>query len=112
MAKYTFLDTDSVLALQWAERLLQGGETEQWGDKWEERFKEGKGTKKVSVPSCICSSCCYRQSSVDLLNSVAAVSLTEVCCSCETHATGRITAVAGTKYGPIQKVCTAWQCLS
>ena len=51
MAKYTFLDTDSVLALQWAERLLQGGETEQWGDKWEERFKEGKGTKKVGVAS-------------------------------------------------------------
>lgn len=33
--------------MQWAERLLQGGETEQWGDKWEERFKEGKGSKKV-----------------------------------------------------------------
>jgi superfamily II DNA or RNA helicase len=51
MAKYSFLYTNSVLALQWAERLLQGGETEQWGDKWEERFKEGKGTKKVSVAS-------------------------------------------------------------
>ena len=37
--------------LQWAERLLQGGETEQWGDKWEERFKEGKGTKKVCDPA-------------------------------------------------------------
>ena len=28
---------------------MQGGETEQWGDKWEERFKEGKGTKKVRI---------------------------------------------------------------
>lgn len=25
------------------------GQTEQWGDKWEERFKEGKGTKKVWI---------------------------------------------------------------
>ena len=41
--------TDAVcmVVVQWAERLLQGGETEQWGDKWEERFKAGKGTKKV-----------------------------------------------------------------
>jgi len=77
MAKYTFLYTDSVLALQWAERLLQGGETEQWGDKWEERFKEGKGTKKVSVASCIHCSCCYRQPSVDLLNPVAPVRCTQ-----------------------------------
>ena len=33
--------------MQWAERLLLGGETEQWGDKWEERFKDGSGNKKV-----------------------------------------------------------------
>ena len=32
---------------QWAERLLMEGQTEQWGDKWEERFKDGSGTKKV-----------------------------------------------------------------
>ncbi len=31
---------------QWAERLLQGGATEQWGDKWEERFGAGAGGKK------------------------------------------------------------------
>ncbi len=60
MAKYIKLNTDSVLAVQWAERLLQGGETEQWGDKWEERFKEGKGTKKVSVASCNHCSCCRK----------------------------------------------------
>lgn len=34
--------------LQWAERLLEGGGNEQWGDKWEERFKDGKGGKQVS----------------------------------------------------------------
>ncbi len=36
---------------------MQGGETEQWGDKWEERFKEGKGTKKVAAahsPDFLC----------------------------------------------------------
>ncbi len=57
MAKYIKLNAGSVLAVQWAERLLQGGETEQWGDKWEERFKEGKGTKKVSAASYIHSTC-------------------------------------------------------
>lgn len=72
MADDNILNTASMLALQWAERLLQGGETEQWGDKWEERFKEGKGTKKVSFVSCIHFSCGYRQPSVDLLK-VAAV---------------------------------------
>ena len=35
--------------LQWAERLLMEGQTEQWGDKWEERFKDGKGSKKVCI---------------------------------------------------------------
>ena len=35
--------------LQWAERLLLEGQTEEWGDKWEERFKEGKGSKKVTT---------------------------------------------------------------
>ena len=74
----THLKTDSVLALQWAERLLQGGETEQWGDKWEERFKEGKGTKKASVPSCFHSTCCYTQFSCDLLYPFAAVHCTQV----------------------------------
>ena len=34
-------------ALQWAERLLEGGGNEQWGDKWEERFKDGSGGKQV-----------------------------------------------------------------
>lgn len=33
--------------LQWAERLLEGGGNEQWGDKWEESFKSGAGGKKV-----------------------------------------------------------------
>ena len=33
--------------LQWAERLLEGGGNEQWGDKWEERFKDGSGGKQV-----------------------------------------------------------------
>lgn len=35
------------LSLQWAERRLEGGATEQWGDKWEEDFAYGKGNKKV-----------------------------------------------------------------
>ena len=35
------------MLLQWAERLLEGGGNEQWGDKWEERFKDGKGGKQV-----------------------------------------------------------------
>ncbi|EIE19758.1 hypothetical protein COCSUDRAFT_19282 [Coccomyxa subellipsoidea C-169] len=30
----------------WAERLLEGGGNEQWGDKWEERFKNGAGSKQ------------------------------------------------------------------
>ena len=34
-------------AMQWAERLLEGGGNEQWGDKWEERFKDGSGGKQV-----------------------------------------------------------------
>lgn len=38
---------ESLVVLQWAERLLEGGETEQWGDKWEERFKDGSGGKQV-----------------------------------------------------------------
>ena len=33
--------------MQWAERRLEGGATEQWGDKWEEDFALGKGSKKV-----------------------------------------------------------------
>ena len=46
--------------LQWAERLLLEGQTEQWGDKWEERFKEGKGSKKVPIKcrNVLCSPCC------------------------------------------------------
>ncbi len=34
--------------LQWAERLLAEGKTEQWGEKWKEDFKDGKGNKTVS----------------------------------------------------------------
>ncbi len=30
---------------QWAERLLEGGGNEQWGDKWRESFKDGAGEK-------------------------------------------------------------------
>ena len=43
-------------ALQWAERLLEGGGNEQWGDKWEERFKDGSGGKQVcnGTSSCSC----------------------------------------------------------
>ena len=41
----------SMILLQWAERLVEGGGNEQWGDKWEERFKDGKGGKQVlSLP--------------------------------------------------------------
>ncbi len=35
--------------LQWAERLLEGGGNEQWGENWEERFKDGSGSKKVPI---------------------------------------------------------------
>ena len=37
----------SGLFVQWAERLLEEGNTEQWGEKWTETFKDGKGDKKV-----------------------------------------------------------------
>lgn len=30
---------------QWAEALVEGGKVE-WGDKWEERFADGKGSKQ------------------------------------------------------------------
>ena len=33
--------------MQWAERLLEGGGNEQWGDKWRESFKDGAGGKTV-----------------------------------------------------------------
>ena len=36
---------------QWAERLMEGGGNEQWGDKWEERFKHGAGSKQVLRPT-------------------------------------------------------------
>ena len=39
-----------VAGVQWAERLLEGGGSEQWGDKWEERFKHGAGGKQVRQP--------------------------------------------------------------
>ena len=32
---------------KWAERQGEAGTREQWGDKWEERFKDGRGTKQV-----------------------------------------------------------------
>ena len=32
---------------KWAEREVEGGAREQWGDKWEENFKDGRGTKQV-----------------------------------------------------------------
>ena len=34
---------------QWAERLLEGGGNEQWGDKWRESFKDGAGDKTVRL---------------------------------------------------------------
>ena len=34
-------------ALQWAERLMEGGGNEQWGENWVEDFKDGAGSKKV-----------------------------------------------------------------
>jgi hypothetical protein len=37
--------------MQWAERLLEGGGSEQWGDKWEERFKQGAGSKQARHPA-------------------------------------------------------------
>lgn len=33
--------------LQWAEKTVEGGGIERWGDKWEEDFGQGVGTKKV-----------------------------------------------------------------
>lgn len=38
-----------ICLLQWAERLLDGGGQEQWGDKWTETFGHGKGTKHGEV---------------------------------------------------------------
>lgn len=35
----------STLCSQWAERLLEGGGHEQWGDKWSETFGGGAGQK-------------------------------------------------------------------
>ena len=32
---------------KWAEREHFGGAREQWGDKWEENFKDGRGNKQV-----------------------------------------------------------------
>lgn len=34
---------------KWAERLVYGAAAEQWGDKWTESFKDGKGTKHGEV---------------------------------------------------------------
>ena len=40
------------LRLQWAERLVEGGATEQWGENWVEDYKgSGEGTKKVGSPT-------------------------------------------------------------
>ena len=51
------------MLLQWAERLREGGGNEQWGDKWEERFKDGKGGKQVlrlhpPRARCLLCACC------------------------------------------------------
>lgn len=35
------------MLLQWAERLVEGGGNEQWGENWVEDFGQGAGTKKV-----------------------------------------------------------------
>ena len=35
------------VVMQWAERKLEDGSQEQWGDKWDERFKDGSGNKTV-----------------------------------------------------------------
>ena len=35
------------VAMQWAERMLPEGGSEQWGENWEENFARGKGGKKV-----------------------------------------------------------------
>ena len=37
--------------MQWAERLMEGGGNEQWGENWVEDFKDGAGSKKVSGTS-------------------------------------------------------------
>lgn len=34
-----------VCNLQWAEALTEGGGKVEWGDKWEENFSHGKGSK-------------------------------------------------------------------
>ena len=62
------------MLLQWAERLLEGGGNEQWGDKWEERFKDGKGGKQVKSlplhrlrsPTLLCTSDPVRQGRLHL----------------------------------------------
>ena len=38
--------------MQWAERLMEGGGNEQWGENWVEDFKDGAGSKKVSGRPC------------------------------------------------------------
>ena len=35
--------------VQWAERANADGSREKWGDKWEERFKDGAGNKTVRL---------------------------------------------------------------
>ena len=37
---------------QWAERLMEGGGNEQWGENWVEDFKSGAGSKKVGPSDC------------------------------------------------------------
>ena len=34
---------------KWAERAAALGAKEEWGDKWEENFKDGRGTKQVRL---------------------------------------------------------------
>ena len=42
--------------VQWAEKVNADGSRDKWGDKWEERFKDGSGSKtvRVGLPGWVC----------------------------------------------------------
>ncbi len=48
----SFPDPCRMWVMQWAERLVEGGGNEQWGENWVEDFKDGAGSKKVGGRAC------------------------------------------------------------
>ena len=63
---YSGADDYVCVCVQWAERLLEEGGSEQWGENWEETFAHGKGGKKVLF--CTFSlACCFRFACATLL---------------------------------------------